>query len=111
MLPCAVVVEVTDQVLVSPATGVSLLARLSVPVVAFSVAANVSAAAVGLIAPTLSVTVAVEVWPEPSVIVYENVSVPLKPALGVYVKLPVVAKSAAGVIVPCAVVVEDTDQV
>ena len=56
---------------------------LSVPVVAFSVAENVSLAAVGLIAATLIVTVAVDVWPEPSVIVYEKVSVPLKPVLGV----------------------------
>src|ERR1700758_1792475 len=111
MLPWAAVVEATDQVLVSPATGTSLAERFRVPVVAFSEAENVSLAAVGLIAATLMVTVAVEAWPEPSVIVYVNESTPLKPALGVYVNLPDVAKSAAGVMLPCAVVVEATDQV
>src|SRR6516225_789688 len=111
MVPCAVVVDATDQVLVSPATAVSLDARFSVPVLAFSVAENVSAEAIGLMAVTLMVTVAVDEWPDPSVIVYVNESVPLKPALGVYVNLPLVAKSAAGVMLPCAVVVEATDQV
>jgi len=62
-------VDVTDHVFVSPTTGVSLAARFSVPVVLFSVAANVSLVAVGLIAATLIVTVAVDEWPEPSVIV------------------------------------------
>ena len=111
IVPCAVVFEATDQVFDSPATGASLDARFSVVVVAFSVAVNVSAVAVGLMAATLIVTVAVDVWPEPSVIVYEKVSAPLKPAFGVYVKLPVVAKSAAGVIVPWAVLFDATDQV
>src|SRR6516225_5399459 len=112
MVPCAVVVEATDQVLVSPATAVSLDARFSVPVLAFSVAENVSAEAIGLMAVTLMVTVAVDEWPDPSVIVYVNESVPLKPALGVYVNLPLVAKSAAGVMLPPPlVVVEATDQV
>ena len=59
--------QVTKDVL--DATGVSFDARFSVVVVAFSVAENVSFVAVGLIAATLIVTVAVEVWPEPSVIV------------------------------------------
>ena len=68
-VPWAVVVEATDQVLVSPATGVSLVLTLSVPVVEFSVALNVSAEAVGLIGATAIVTVAVDVWPELSVIV------------------------------------------
>src|ERR1700758_4712908 len=111
MLPWAVVVEATDQVLASPATGVSLDARFSVPVVLFSVATNVSLVAVGLIAETLIMTVAVDVWPDPSVTVYVNESAPLKPALGVYVNLPDVAKSAAGVMLPWAVLVDATDQV
>ena len=76
-------VVATDQVFVSPATGVSFDARFSVPVVEFSVAEKVSAPAVGLMAATLMVTVAVDEWPDPSVIVYVNESVPLKPALGV----------------------------
>ena len=111
IVPWAVLVEATDQVLVSPATGVSLDARFNVPVLAFSVAENVSFAAVGLIGATLIVTVAVDEWPEPSVTVYVNVSVPLKPTVGVYVNLPLVAKSAAGVMVPCAVLLEAIDQI
>ncbi len=83
IVPWAVLLEATDHVLVSPATGVSLVARFSVPVAAFSVALKVSLVAVGLIAATLIVTVAVDVCPEPSVIEYVKVSAPLKPAVGV----------------------------
>src|SRR3954469_14921504 len=111
MLPCAVVVLETDQVFVSPATGVSLALTLSVPVVLLSSALKLSALAVGAIGETLIVTVAVELCPEPSLTVYVNVSAPLKPASGVYVNLPLVAKSAAGVMVPWAVLLEATDQV
>src|SRR5437016_5306811 len=111
MLPWAVVVEATDQVFVSPATGVSLEARKSVAEVTFSDAPDVWLVVVGVIGATLRVTVAVEAWPEPSVMVYVNESVPLKPLVGVYVNLPEVAKSAAGVMLPCAVVVDATDQV
>ncbi len=82
-MPWAVLLEATDHVVASPATGVSFDARFSVPVEAFSVAEKVSFAALGLIGATLIVTVAVDVWPEPSVIVYENVSAPLKPEVGV----------------------------
>ena len=81
--PPVVVVDATDQVLVTPATVVSLDARFSVPVELFSVAEKVSFVATGLIAATLTVTVAVDEWPEPSVSVYVNVSAPLKPELGV----------------------------
>ncbi len=83
MVPWAVLFDATDQVLVSPATGVSFVLTVSVPVLAFSVAENVSFVAVGLMAATLIVTVAVDAWPEPSVTVYEKVSTPLKPAVGV----------------------------
>ncbi len=82
-MPWAVLLEATDHVVVSPATGVSFDARFNVPVDAFSVALNASFVAVGLIGATLIVTVAVEEWPEPSVTVYVNVSAPLKPAFGV----------------------------
>ena len=66
MVPWAGFVS-TDHVLVSPATPASLVLTLSVPVVASSVAAKVSLVAVGLIAATLIVTVAVDECPEASV--------------------------------------------
>ncbi len=47
---------------------------------------------------TVTVTVLVDVLPEPSAAVYVNWSVPEKPFAGVYVKLP----SAEVVTVPCA---------
>ena len=72
------------QVLVSPATGVSLPARVPATV-AFSLTATASLVATGVAGSTLSVTVAVDDWPDASVMVYEKVSVPVKPGAGVYV--------------------------
>ncbi len=56
------------QVLVSPATGVSLAARLPLTG-AFSCAPTTSGAAAGVAGVTVSVTVAVDVEPAASVIV------------------------------------------
>ncbi len=65
----------TAQVLVSPATGVSLVPRLPETGV-FSCAATLSGVATGVAGVTVSVTVAVDVLPAASVMVYVNESAP-----------------------------------
>ena len=62
--PWAVVVDATDHVFVSPATGLSLPLTLRVPEVVSSLTLNASAFATGAIGATVSVTVVVDVWPE-----------------------------------------------
>ena len=76
-MPCAAPV-VSDQVLPPSPEAVSLVARLPAMVVS-SLPLNVSAAATGtsLTGVTFNVTVAVDVEPSASVMVYEKLSGPL----------------------------------
>ncbi len=68
----------------SPATRVASPPRSPATWPFSATVAGSDAALIG-VGATVSVTVAVEAWPEPSVTVYVKVSVPLKPVAGVYV--------------------------